>query len=51
MLQQALVDRVLTLDAILDAVTLEDFSLTNEGRSVTDVAREMLARAGWFDGC
>jgi hypothetical protein len=48
MLQQTFVDRVLTLDAILDAAGLEDFSLMNDGSDVTGVAREMLARAGWL---
>jgi hypothetical protein len=40
--------RVADLEAILDAVAIEDFSVTNEGRSITDVAREVLERAGWI---
>jgi hypothetical protein len=47
-LQQELVDRVTTLDAILDRTRLEDFVIINEGRPVTDVAQEMLMKAGWI---
>ena len=47
MLQDTLVARVAELNALLDAAELEDFSLVNEA-SVTDVAREMLARAEWL---
>jgi hypothetical protein len=28
---------------------LEDFTIANDGRSITDVARELLERAGWND--
>jgi hypothetical protein len=28
-------------------VAVEDFSIANHDRSVTDVARDVLARAGW----
>jgi hypothetical protein len=48
MLQQQLVDRVSILEAILDASALEDFAVTNEGRPVTEVAGEVLLRAGWL---
>jgi len=48
MLQQQLVGRVAVLEALLDAAALEDFSLTNSRRCVTDVARQMLVRAGWL---
>jgi adenylylsulfate kinase len=48
MLHDTLVARVLELDTILDRAGLEDFSLTNEGHSVTDVATELLTRAGWI---
>jgi len=48
MLQQQFVRRVAVLEALLDAAALEDFSLTNSRRSVTDVARQMLVRAGWL---
>ena len=47
-LQNSYVARVAELNSILDRAHLEDFSLSNENRSVTDVAREMLVRAGWF---
>jgi hypothetical protein len=47
-LQDQFVARVLELEATLDAAALEDFSLVNDGASVTDVAREMLQRAGWL---
>jgi hypothetical protein len=39
---------VAALDAILDATRLEDFSIVNENRPVTEVAREMLLHAGWL---
>ena len=46
-LQQRFVDRVAELDAVLNCAQLEDFSVANENRAVTDVAREILVRAGW----
>jgi hypothetical protein len=42
------VARVATLDAILDRSHLEDFAVINENRSLTDVALEMLVKAGWI---
>ena len=48
MLQDQLAARVSVLDAILDAAALEDFAITNDGRAVTDVAHEILVRAGWL---
>jgi deoxyadenosine/deoxycytidine kinase len=48
LLQAEFVARVETLNAILDRASLEAFTVTNEGRSVTEVAREMLIRAGWL---
>lgn len=48
MLHQEFVDRVAKLNAILDRARLEDFSVANEGRSLTDVALEMLLKAGWI---
>lgn len=47
-LQAQYVDRVAILDAILDHARLEDFIVTNEGRSINDVAQEMLIKAGWI---
>jgi hypothetical protein len=48
MLHDKLVARVADLDTILDGARLEDFSLINDDRSVTDVATELLTRAGWI---
>jgi hypothetical protein len=42
------VARVAALNAILDRARLEDFTIANENRSLTDVAQEMLAKAGWI---
>jgi hypothetical protein len=39
---------VAKLNVILDCARLEDFAVVNENRSLTDVALEMLARAGWI---
>jgi predicted kinase len=47
-LQNSFVARVAELNAILDRARLEDFVLSNENRSVTDTALEMLARSGWL---
>jgi hypothetical protein len=47
-LQQRFVERAAELAAILDRAQLEDFSVVNENRSITDVAQEMLMRAGWL---
>ena len=48
MLQRELVARVAELNAILDRAALEDFTVVNENRSLTDVALEMLVKAGWI---
>ena len=48
LLQQQYVERVATLDAILDRARLEDFAVINENRSINDVAQEMLIKAGWI---
>ena len=47
-LQNIFIARAAELNSILDRVHLEDFSLSNENRSVTDVAHELLVRAGWL---
>ena len=47
MLREELVGRVMVLDTLLDDARLEDFSLVNEDGAVTEVARELLTRAGW----
>lgn len=48
MLQERLVTRVATLEALLDTADLDDFVVENDNRSVTDVACCMLVRAGWL---
>jgi hypothetical protein len=48
MLQDAFVARVAALDALLEAAHLEDFCLSNDEGSITDVARQLLVRAGWL---
>src|SRR5262249_53239052 len=47
-LRDTFVARVAELDRRLDEAHLEDFAIENDGQSVTDVARELLARAGWI---
>ena len=47
-LQDEFVARAATLDAALDAAAVEDFTVDNDNRSITDVAREMLTLAGWI---
>ena len=48
MLQEQFVARVAALETALDAAKLEDFSVDNDERPVTAVAREVLVRAGWL---
>jgi hypothetical protein len=48
MLHDKLVARVSELETVLDGARLEDFSLSNDARSVTDVATDLLTRAGWI---
>ncbi len=43
--QGGYIARVAKLNAVLDAAKLEDFSITNENRSLTEVAQEMLVKA------
>ena len=42
------VERVAKLNAILDSAHLEDFTVSNEDRSLTEVALEMLVKARWI---
>ena len=42
------VARVAELNAILDRAQLENFTITNENRQLTDVAHELLVKAGWI---
>jgi hypothetical protein len=46
--QREYVARVARLNDILDRAGLEDFAVTNENRSLSDVALEMLIKAGWI---
>ena len=46
--QREYVARVATLDEILDRSRLEHFTISSEDRSPTDVAHEMLVKAGWI---
>jgi hypothetical protein len=46
--QDLFVARARLLDETLAAAKLEHFTVSNEGRHVTDVARELLQRAGWI---
>ncbi len=49
MIQEHAVGRAAELDNILERTRAEDFTVDNgEGRSITDVAREMLSSAGWL---
>ncbi len=45
--QDAFVKRVKVLEEILDRACLESFSVNNQNRNITDVAREILRHAGW----
>jgi hypothetical protein len=47
-LQREYIARVAKLSVILDRARLEDFAVANENRSLTDVALEMLVKAGWI---
>jgi hypothetical protein len=46
--QREYVARVANLNRTLDHAQLEDFIVTSEGRSVTEVAQEMLVKAEWI---
>ena len=46
--EQEYVARVANLNVILDRARLEDFTVSNENRSLSDVALEMLIKAGWI---
>ena len=41
------IKRVITLNDALDRVPLENFVVSNESRPLTEVANEVLERAGW----
>lgn len=46
--QERFVEHVARLEEYLDAAGLDDFSVVNDDRPVTEVAREVLERAGWL---
>ena len=46
--QREYVARVAKLNVILDHARLEHFTVSNENRSSSDVALEMLVKAGWI---
>jgi hypothetical protein len=48
--QPEYVARVEELNSILDRAQLEDFTVANENRPLTDAALEMLVKAGWISG-
>lgn len=47
MLQCEFATRITKVNDILERVQLEDFIVTNENRPLTDVALEVLVKAGW----
>ncbi len=47
--QERFVIRSRVLQEKLEAADLEDFTVLNDGRTVTDVAREVLQRASWIE--
>ena len=47
--QDRWVMRSRVLEETLDAANVQDFTVVNDRRSVTDVAREVLQRARWID--
>lgn len=48
LLQRDFVARVAELNGILDRARLENFTVANENRSLTDVARQVLIKAAWI---
>jgi hypothetical protein len=48
MLRDAYIARSAELDALLDAARLEDITIANGGRNITEVARQLLVEAGWL---
>ena len=47
-MQQDYLARVAKLNAILDRARLEDFTISSENRSVTEIAEHLLVKAGWM---
>lgn len=48
--QAQFVARVEKLNSILDRARLENFTIASDRRSVTQIAHEMLLKAGWISG-
>jgi Ni2+-binding GTPase involved in maturation of urease and hydrogenase len=48
MRQDEFVERSRTLEAIVAAAGVEDFSIADNARDITAVATELLQRAGWI---
>ena len=48
MWRDAYVARSAELEALLDAARLDGISIANGDRNITDVARELLTKAGWL---
>ena len=48
MLQEQFVARSAALERILADAALEDFTVDNDGRAITDVAQDVLRLAGWI---
>jgi hypothetical protein len=48
MLQEQFIERARALDETLESARLEAFTIVNDQRPITDVARELLRRAGWI---
>jgi hypothetical protein len=46
--RRSYVARVAELNTILERAQLEDFTVTNENRPLTEVAHELLVTAGWI---
>jgi hypothetical protein len=46
--QEEYVARAAKLNALLDRARLEDFTVNSESRPVTEIAHEMLVKAGWI---
>jgi hypothetical protein len=49
--QEAFVARSRSVDAILSAAGVDDFTTLNDGADVSDVALQVLRRAGWIPWC
>lgn len=47
-LRRDYIARVAELNITLDRAKLENFTITNDNRTLTEVASEMLVKAGWI---